>query len=63
MKFNIEATDVAIIITDGKDEPLFSLAADHYTVSIDLDKLVTEAGSLAELVQRVESELRKSVGA
>lgn len=60
MKINLAASDLTLSITDGKDEPLFSLAADHYTVSIDLDKLVTEVGSLAELVQRVESELYKA---
>jgi len=60
MKINLAASDLTLSITDGKDEPLFSLAADHYTVSIDLDKLVTEVGSLAELVQRVENELYKA---
>jgi len=60
MKINLVASDLTLSITDGKGGLLFSLAADHYTVSIDLDKLVTEVGSLAELVQRVENELYKA---
>jgi PleD family two-component response regulator len=60
MKISILAADIVIAITGAGDEPLFSLAADHYTVSIDLDKLVTEVGSLAELVQRVENKLYKA---
>lgn len=61
MKINFAASDLTLSITDGKDEPLFNFAADHCAASIDLDKLVTEAGSLAELVQRVENELYKAV--
>lgn len=63
MKFNIEATDVAIIITDLQDETLISFVADNYQLTLDLVKLVTETGSLVELMQRIEGELRKSVGA
>ena len=63
MKFNIEATDVAIIITDLQDETLISFVADNYQLTLDLVKLVTETGSLVELVQRIEGELRISVGA
>lgn len=63
MKFNIEATDVAIIITDLQDETLISFVADNYQLTLDFVKLVTETGSLVELVQRIEGELRISVGA
>lgn len=63
MKINIEATDVAIIITDLQDETLISFVADNYQLTLDFVKLVTETGSLVELVQRIEGELRISVGA
>lgn len=63
MKLNIEATDVAIIITDLQDETLISFVADNYQLTLDFVKLVTETGSLVELVQRIEGELRISVGA
>lgn len=63
MKFNIKATGVAIIITDLQDETLISFVADNYQLTLDLVKLVTETGSLVELMQRIEGELRKSVGA
>ena len=44
MKISILAADIVIAITGAGDEPLFSLRADHYAVSLDLAKLATEVG-------------------
>lgn len=60
MKISILAADIVIAITGAGDEPLFSLRADHYAVSLDLAKLATEVGSLAGLVHRIENELYKA---